>query len=167
MSRTASAHTRAASAGALFGLIAACGPAAAPPSPEPRPERVQVGYGSQARGEISGSVGSLSERELDAQRVARVEELIAGRLAGVQVIRRSDGEFSVRIRNVQGFGSDIEPLCVIDGVPVAGRSLSSILSGIMPSDIARIDVLKDAGSAAIYGSQAMGGVLIITTKRHH
>ena len=161
-------HTRTHTAltAALLGLVtAACGHAAAPPQTGPRPDAVEVGYGSQQRREITGAVSSLSEQDISAQRVTRVEELLLGRIPGVQVIRHPNGEYSVRIRGVQSFSREVEPLCVVDGMPAHGRSLSSILSAISPSDVARIDVLKDAGSTAIYGSQAMGGVIIITTKR--
>jgi TonB-dependent SusC/RagA subfamily outer membrane receptor len=108
----------------------------------------------------------LSEEELDNMRVARVEELLQGRVAGVQVMRTADGDFTIRIRGPHSFHGNDEPLYVVDGMPIPGRGLRSALMGIPPHDIARIEVLKDAGATAIYGSRGANGVIVITTKRH-
>ena len=165
--RTQNAH----SLGALLGGVAialmfGCGPATpAPVGPEP--ETVSIGYGTQSRGDVTGSVASLSARELSNVGTARVEEMLQGRLAGVQVVRTANGDFSVRIRGAGSFFGNDEPLVVVDGLPIAVGDLRSVLAGIAPQDIARIDVLKDAGTAAIYGSRAANGVIIIMTKRQH
>lgn len=163
--RTQNAH----SLGALLGgvaiaLMSGCGPATPPPI-GPEPETVSIGYGTQPRGDVTGSVASLSAHDLDNAGTARVEEMLQGRLAGVQVIRTANGDFSVRVRGAGSFFGNGEPLVVVDGLPIAGGGLKSVLAAIAPQDIARIDVLKDAGTAAIYGSRAANGVIIITTKR--
>ncbi|HYH81423.1 MAG TPA: TonB-dependent receptor plug domain-containing protein [Longimicrobium sp.] len=153
----------AATAAAL--LLAACAGNPSPGSrqPEPEPEQVEVGYGTQSRKTLTGAVGSLEGDEM-AARATRVEELFQGRLAGVDVRRTGDGGYTVRVRGAGGLMTDGEPLYVIDGVPVAGISPGAALVGIDPASVARIDVLKDAGSTAIYGSRGMNGVILITTR---
>jgi TonB-dependent starch-binding outer membrane protein SusC len=157
---------------ALAASLVAAGCSAARPSPstaaapEVVPDSVSVGYGRQARADVTGAISTLSEDELEGMRVARVEELLQGRIPGVHVIRMPNGDFSVRIRGVKTFGrgSD-EPLYVVDGMPLLATGLRNALTGIAPQDIARIDVLKDAGATAVYGSKGANGVILITTKR--
>jgi TonB-dependent SusC/RagA subfamily outer membrane receptor len=154
-------------------VTAACATGRADPSPDPSvvsapPPRdsVSVGYGRQARTEITGAVGSISEEELDGMRVSRVEELLLGRVPGVHVIHLANGDFSVRVRGAKTFGQGSEePLYVVDGMPLMATGLRTALIGIAPQDIARIDVLKDAGATAVYGSKGANGVILITTKR--
>lgn len=148
----------------LAALVAAgCG--ANPPAAEgPEPEPVEVGYGTQDPRTIAGAVGSLNTEGRNASRATRVEELFQGRLAGVQVTNTGSG-YSVRVRGAGTLLSGGEPLYVVDGVPLHGAAPGHALDGINPSDVARIDVLKDAGSAAIYGSKAANGVILITTRR--
>jgi TonB-dependent SusC/RagA subfamily outer membrane receptor len=127
---------------------------------------VPVGYGTTDRRDLAVAVGTVSAEEVDRFRVTRVEELLRGRVAGVEVRRTSSGDISVRIRGAGNFQGGGEPLWVLDGMPLAqGLGLSS-LAGISPQDVERIDVLKDAGSTAIYGSQGANGVILIRTKRH-
>jgi TonB-dependent SusC/RagA subfamily outer membrane receptor len=158
----------------VFGGAAACTALAAcrsKPAPDARPAHdrdgdVAVGYGTQPREQLSTSVSSLDMTDAEELRVARVEELLQGRMAGVQVIRGTNGEFSLRIRGAGSQFNSGEPLYVIDGTTLGrGSTLADALSGLVPSDIARIDVLKDAGSLAIYGSQGGNGVVLIRTKR--
>jgi TonB-dependent SusC/RagA subfamily outer membrane receptor len=154
------ARSLAASCAALAALLlAGCG-SKAPPEAAPDPDAVEVGYGTLPREGLTGSVGSISTEQLDQRRVSRVEELIQGRVAGVQVNRVPGGGYSVTIMG------DGEPLYVIDGVPIRSGSGGSVLDGISPSDVARIDVLKDGASAAIYGVQGANGVILITTRRN-
>ncbi len=150
--------------GGLAALLAAgCG---ANRQPEPAPDVVEMGYGTQqAPRDVTGAVGSLSGAQVRNQRVSRVEELFQGRLAGVTVTRTGSGGYSVRVRGAGGFISDGEPLYVIDGTPVQSFRPGHALDGINPQDVERIDVLKDAGSAAIYGTRAANGVIVITTRR--
>ncbi len=122
---------------------------------------VVVGYGTQKKATVSGSVVSIKGEELDIAPVVNATNALAGRLAGVTTMQRS-GEpgadaASIRIRGVNTLGNN-DPLVVVDGVP--GRSLERI----DPSTVESISVLKDA-SAAIYGSSAANGVILITTKR--
>jgi TonB-dependent SusC/RagA subfamily outer membrane receptor len=113
------------------------------------------------------AVGTLDPRELDQMRATRVEELLRGRVAGVEVMRNAAGDLTVRIRGAASFtAGGGEPLYVLDGMPmVRGSGLRSVLDGISPYDIARIDVLKDAGATASYGINGANGVVLITTKR--
>jgi TonB-dependent starch-binding outer membrane protein SusC len=132
----------------------------------PVPDSVSIGYGRQAREEVTGAISTLSEDELDGMRVARVEELLQGRIPGLHVARGANGDFTVRIRGTQTFGNSTdEPLIVVDGMPLMQGGLRTALMGIAPQDIARIDVLKDAGATAVYGSKGANGVILITTKK--
>jgi TonB-dependent SusC/RagA subfamily outer membrane receptor len=122
-------------------------------------DSVGVGYGTQRRRDLTGAVGSVVFEDAADQQGPRIEQLLA-RVPGVQVSARGDGSFSVRVR-----GSHLdqgEPLWVLDGMPVSGAT--SVLSSVAPRDVERIDVLKDA-AAAIYGSQARHGVILVRTRR--
>lgn len=104
--------------------------------------------------------------EADA-RVTRVEDLLLGRVPGLQMVPMSNGNYTLRIRGTRSLRGDAaadEPLLVIDGVPLSG-SIGSALAGIAPRDVARIEVLKDAAATGIYGSRGANGVIVITTKR--
>lgn len=93
-----------------------------------------------------------------------VEEIVASRVAGVRIVRTADGGISIRIRGATSvFGSN-DPLYVIDGIPVEAGPNGS-LRGIVPSDIASIEVLKDAASTALYGLRGANGVIVIKTKQ--
>lgn len=136
------------------------------PAPRASEDSVQIGYGAAARSKVTGAVGSLTAEQLDLLRVARVEELIQGRISGAQVYRDATGELTIRIRGAQSFTPGAaEPLLVVDGMPMMGRRLGSLLDSISPFDIARIDILKDAAASAAYGARGANGVIIITTKR--
>ena len=99
------------------------------------------------------------------QSYASIEELIQGRAPGVQVLRRSDGTFSLRIRGTSSPSSSNEPLIIIDGSPAADQRAGRALAGISPQDVRRIDVLKDAASTAFYGMRGGNGVILITTRQ--
>jgi TonB-dependent starch-binding outer membrane protein SusC len=99
------------------------------------------------------------------QTFTSIEELIQGRAPGVQVIRRSDGTYSLRIRGTSSPSSSNEPLIVIDGSPSADQRAGRALAGINPQDVQRIDVLKDAASTAYYGMRGGNGVILITTRQ--
>ncbi|HVE78457.1 MAG TPA: TonB-dependent receptor plug domain-containing protein [Gemmatimonadaceae bacterium] len=154
-------------AAAMLPAMACTAPGHAPRVAVPAPgDSVSVGYGQAARTDISGAISSLDERDLRDIRAARVEELLQGRVPGVHVRRTAGGDFTVRVRGQQTFRGTGEPLFIVDGVPVQQGGVSTALAGIAPRDVARIDVLKDAGATAIYGSQGAQGVIIITTRRH-
>jgi len=151
-------------------IAAACagsssGHGASSPAPSTS-DSVSIGYGRQAKRDVTEAIGSVSEDDIAKQRVARVEELLRGRVAGVEVVPLPNGDFTLRIRNASSNAGNAAPLIVIDGMPLPrGGGVGSALSGIAPSDIARIEILKDAGSAAAYGSEGVNGVVLITTKR--
>ena len=111
------------------------------------------------------AMSSMSEAPLENTQAARMEDLLA-RVPGLDVIRTSEHGYSLRIRGGRGMaGENSEPLLVVDGMPVRTGGNSQILSSLNPKDVARIEVLKDAGSTAIYGSAGSNGVIVITTKR--
>ena len=161
-SRIGPAMCRLVPVGLVALLGAACAGRGLPPRTSEPMHEVRVGYDTRDRADITGSVGSITAEEMGGQRVMRIEEMIQGRFAGVHVVRMPDGRMSLRIRGTSTFLGNSEPLIVIDGMPVHG---SNALTGINPHDVARIDILKDAGATAIYGSRGANGVVIITTKR--
>jgi len=126
-------------------------------------EVVVIGYGTQKKSDLTGSVATVSAEQLTKESVAGIDQALQGRAAGVQVTQssgRPGAPINVRIRGV-GTVNNTEPLYMVDGVPM---SSSDILS-ISPNDIESMTVLKDASATAIYGSRAANGVVMITTKR--
>lgn len=137
-------------------------------APAPATDSVSIGYGRQAKRDVTSAIGTVSAEDINNQRVTRVEELLRGRVAGVEVIPLPNGDFTLRIRNASSNGGNAAPLIVLDGMPLPrGGGIGSALAGIAPADIQRIEVLKDAGSAAAYGSEGVNGVVLITTKHRH
>ena len=131
-------------------------------------EVVVTGYGAERRSQITGAVASISPAEMSKNTAATLDNALQGKVAGVSVSANNStpgGGVSVRIRGVGGIGNS-EPLYVIDGMPitVSGNENSSPLASINPEDIESISILKDAASAAIYGSRAANGVVLINTK---
>lgn len=129
-------------------------------------EIVVVGYGTQDKKVITGAVSSVTSNDITQTTVTGFDQAMQGRMAGVQVTQNSGtpgGGVSVRIRGVGSVSGGSDPLYVVDGVPML-QTLGA-LNSINPNDIDRIDVLKDAASAAIYGSRATNGVVLVTTKR--
>ena len=124
-------------------------------------EVVVIGYGTVKKRDLTGAVASVSANQLKDVPLTSTAEAITGRLAGVQITTSEgspDADVRIRVRGGGSITQDNSPLYIVDGFPVDG------LSGIAPSDIASIDVLKDASSTAIYGSRGANGVVIITTK---
>ena len=134
-------------------------------------EMVVTGYGQQRAASLTGSVQSVSSDEFNAGRVVSPEQLIAGKVPGVQIVDTGEpgGGISIRIRGGSSVTSSNEPLFVVDGVPlVVGGGLSAgrnPLNFLNPSDIENITVLKDASATAIFGSRGANGVIMIETKR--
>ncbi len=145
-------------------------------------EVVVVGYGAVKREDVTGSVVSLSSEDFNKGIVTNPDQLIQGRVPGVNVINNSGqpgGEATVKIRGNASIRAGANPLYVIDGVPLDGRSAraglistdignipsSNPLNFINPQDIESISILKDASAAAIYGSRAANGVIQVTTKK--
>jgi TonB-dependent starch-binding outer membrane protein SusC len=137
-------------------------------APNDRPARddddVQLGYATESRAHSTASVSSLNEQEIKEMRAVRIEEVL-DRIPGVTVTRAANGEFSVRVRGTRSFQGGNEPLFVVDGVPMSSSGVLRATSNIAPNQVLRIDVLKDAGSLAMYGSRGANGVILITTTR--
>ncbi|HEV8266524.1 MAG TPA: SusC/RagA family TonB-linked outer membrane protein [Gemmatimonadales bacterium] len=133
---------------------------------------VVTGYGEQRVGDITGSVTSVTDSQFNTGRIVSPAQLIASKAPGVQVVDNNEpgGGLSIRIRGQTSVSASSEPLYVVDGMPVAsgaGGGLSvgrDPLNSINPNDIESITVLRDASAAAIYGSNAASGVVLITTK---
>ena len=139
---------------ALIAVMAStgCRPLSARPEPPaPAPESV--------------SNGTVPRLEGD-QTYSRIEELIEARSSGIQVIRRSDGSFSLRIRGVSSPATRNDPLIVIDGASTADGLASHALALVNPQDVSKIEVLKDAASTAFYGMRGANGVILITTRKN-
>ncbi len=136
-------------------------------------ELVVVGYGEQRQGNVTGAVTNVTEGEFNTGRVVTPTELIQNKVAGVQVVENTEpgGKTSIRIRGGTSTNASNEPLYVIDGAPLGTDAGGGVTSGrdplnfLNPDDIASITVLRDAGAAAIYGTNAANGVVLITTKR--
>lgn len=148
-------------------MAAACGGQGLPPA-GPAPGEVDVGYGTQPAEQVTGAVTSVTDRDIAGSRPMRLEELLRGKVAGLQIVTRQDGSQVLRIRGTVTTltGADQEPLIVVDGRPLPSEnSLSEALAGLAPEDIRQVDVLKDVASTAIYGQRGANGVIVITTRR--
>lgn len=125
-------------------------------------EVVVTGYGTQRAREVSSAITSIKAENFNAGQVNDPTQLIQGKVAGLNISKPGgdpNGGFTLRLRGISTFGANAQPLVVIDGV-IGGE-----LNSVDPADIADISVLKDGSAAAIYGSRASAGVIIITTKR--
>lgn len=125
-------------------------------------EVVVVGYGIQKKVDVVGSISTVNSKDIQTRGVADVSNMLTGHMSGVTITQNSGNpgadQGTIRVRGVGSFGATPEPLVLIDGMPGALRELS-------PSDVESISVLKDASSAAIYGSRAANGVVLVTTKK--
>lgn len=124
---------------------------------------VMVGYGTQRRKDLTGSIASVSSAQIEQRPVSSYEDALAGTAAGIEVAPRSAKPGNVSEITIRGIGTisgDREPLFVVDGFPTDAVNAAAI----NPANILSIDILKDASSTAIYGSRAANGVIIITTK---
>jgi iron complex outermembrane receptor protein len=134
-------------------------------------EAVVVGYGTQRRQDVTGSVATVSAREFVQGQVTNPEQLIQGKVAGVSITTTGGAPgtgSTIRIRGNSSLNANSDPLYVIDGVAVDKEGIagaSNPLTLINPNDIETFTVLKDASATAIYGNRASGGVILITTKR--
>ncbi len=137
---------------------------------------IVVGYGTQKKKNVTGAVATFNAQNLDERPVTRVDQALVGQLAGVQV-KQTTGALgkglSINVRGTGSITAGNEPLYVIDGFPLATAAPNASgnfgsgnpLDNINPNDIESIQVLKDASAAAIYGSRAANGVVIITTRK--
>jgi TonB-linked SusC/RagA family outer membrane protein len=138
-------------------------------------EVVVVGFGTQSKRDVTGSIASVKMEDVKNIAVASPEALLQGKAAGVQVVQNSGtpgGEVFIRVRGTASLLGESRPLFVIDGVPLnmsqavaAGGQRTSPLADINPNDIESMEILKDAAATAIYGSRGSNGVVLITTKR--
>jgi TonB-linked SusC/RagA family outer membrane protein len=124
-------------------------------------EVVVIGYGTQKKSDLTGAISSVSSDELKETAVLGVDQALQGRAAGVQVTANSGSPGSGITVRIRGTGTidNSDPLYVVDGIAMGG------INSINPGDIESIEILKDAGAAAIYGSAAANGVVLITTKK--
>jgi TonB-dependent SusC/RagA subfamily outer membrane receptor len=150
--------------GGLIAFSTGCGAHSSVPQRGLEAERVQLGYGSEDREDVTGSFSSVTAANFAQSRDTQIEEMLA-RLPGVQVLRQGGGNFSVRIRGSRSLVGSNEPLVVINGSPVSAARASDALMGIVPGNVTRIDVLKDAGLTAAYGARGANGVIVVTTTR--
>jgi TonB-dependent SusC/RagA subfamily outer membrane receptor len=133
------------------------------PSADPKPETAGASGRSLAN-EGTGAVSVVDGSELEGRPAVHFQELLEGRISGVQVIRTPNGGIAFRIRGISSLYGDNEPLYVVDGMPVhvtPGRGLE----WLNPADIARVEVLKDASTTSMYGVRGANGVVLITTRR--
>ena len=125
-------------------------------------EVVVVGYGTRKKSHVTGAIAQLEGDDVAAIQASRVDDALAGKLAGV-LIQNQSGEPGadpkIQIRAASSLSGDSNPLIVVDGYPISGS-----LATINPNDIESLEVLKDAASAAIYGSRGANGVILVTTK---
>jgi iron complex outermembrane receptor protein len=134
-------------------------------------EVVVVGYGTQRRQDVTGAIATISAKDFNPGQVTTPEQLIMGKVAGVQITSNSGAPGSgstIRIRGGSSLNASNDPLVVIDGVPVDNSTIPGSpnpLSLINPNDIESFNVLKDASATAIYGSRASNGVILVTTKK--
>ena len=134
-------------------------------------EVVVIGYGTQRKQDLTGSIATVSSRDFQQGQITNPEQLVAGKIAGVQITPGSGAPGSgsqIRIRGGSSLNANNDPLIVVDGVPLDNTGVSgasNALSFINPNDIETFTVLKDASATAIYGSRASNGVILITTKK--
>ena len=136
-----------------------------------------IGYGTENRARVTGAVSTVNGSDVQNQPVAGLDAALQGKAPGVQVIQNAGDPgngITVRVRGAASISASNQPLYVVDGVPVQSGDFSQLgpngqgvtgVTGLDPSEIESITVLKDAASAAIYGSRASNGVVLITTKR--
>ncbi|QXP63153.1 TonB-dependent receptor [Polaribacter sp. HaHaR_3_91] len=126
-------------------------------------EIIVVGYGTSKKSHLTGSISKIGGEDLASVQVARVDEALTGKLSGVLIQNQSGEPGSdpkIQIRTGSSLSSNSDPLIVVDGFPISGN-----LATVNPNDIESMEVLKDAASAAIYGSLGANGVILITTKK--
>jgi iron complex outermembrane receptor protein len=133
---------------------------------------VVIGYGTQRKSDLTGSVSSVNSGDFNSGLISSPEQLINGKISGVQIMSNSGSPTSgstIRIRGGASLNASNDPLIVLDGLPLESGGISgnsgNFLSLINPNDIENITILKDASSTAIYGSRASNGVVLITTKK--
>jgi TonB-linked SusC/RagA family outer membrane protein len=126
-------------------------------------EVVVIGYGTQKKSSVTGAVAQIDGDNIASVQATRVDQALTGKLAGV-LVQNQDGapgaDPKIQIRAASSISSDVSPLIVVDGYPISGS-----LATVNPNDIESLEVLKDAASAAIFGSRGANGVILVTTKK--
>ena len=140
-------------AGVLLSAGAACGPPGQGPNPDP----------FMPPNAAAAPVDTVTAGHQDGRRMVDTEEMLRGRIAGVEVIQLASGGISVRIRGAYSAMLSTEPLYVVDGIPVHAAP-GGTLTWLSPRDVQRIEVLKDPAQTAFYGMRGANGVVLITTK---
>lgn len=142
------------------------------PNTQVMDEVVVIGYGTQKKSDLTGSISTVGEKDFNQGVISSPEQLVNGKIAGVQITNSGGSPTAgstIRIRGGASLNASNDPLIVLDGVPMeVGGSVSgsgNFLSLINPNDIESMTILKDASSTAIYGSRASNGVIIINTKK--
>jgi TonB-dependent SusC/RagA subfamily outer membrane receptor len=145
----------------LSAQVKTASPAVDTASAEGMEEVVVVGYGTQKKSNVTGSISQVKSKDLEDLPLTRVEQALQGRASGVQILQNSGQPGSGSVVRVRGTASinGSNPLYVVDGVVIGGG-----IDFLNPNDIETIEVLKDAASAAIYGARGANGVIIVTTK---
>lgn len=141
------------------------------PNAESLNEVVVIGYGTQQKKDLTGSIAQVSSKDFQKGNITTPEQLILGKVAGVQITTNGGAPGSgsvIRVRGGASLNASNDPLIVVDGVPLSTGSIPGVsnpLALINPNDIETFTVLKDANATAIYGSRASNGVILITTKK--
>ena len=134
-------------------------------------EVVVIGYGTVKKEDMTGSITAIKSEELNRGAMVNTQDMLKGKVPGLLITPGDGGPgsgSSIRIRGAASLNASNDPLIIIDGVPIAndaGKGMSNPLDMVNPNDIESFTVLKDASSAAIYGSRASNGVIMITTKK--
>ncbi len=149
--------------GAVLATLACAGAGYNPPR-QPSPDSISIGYGQRATREVAGAVQTL-KADARTARYATIADMLQARVAGLQVVHAPDGQILLRLRGGSSIAGDNQPLLVINGQLISPEGVGSALMAVQPSDVERIDILKDAGSAAIYGVRGSNGVIEIHTTR--
>ena len=126
-------------------------------------EVVVIGYGTQRKSDVTGSIASVSESVIREVPAGNITQALQGRLAGVEMSQTSSkpgAEMQIRVRGTRSLNASNDPLVVLDGIPFAGS-----IGDIDPNSIKSIDILKDASATAIYGSRGANGVILVSTNR--
>ena len=135
---------------------------ALPPDVQQLEDVVVVGYGTQEKRQITGSVSSIKEEDFVSGNVNNAAELIQGKVPGLNIATAGgdpNSDPTIRLRGISTFSANQSPLVVVDGI------IGASLDNVDPSDIASVDVLKDASASAIYGTRGAAGVIVVTTKK--
>jgi TonB-dependent SusC/RagA subfamily outer membrane receptor len=151
---------------AAAALAAACASGQSHNATAARPagdkDSVNVGYGTQDKRSVTGAITSIDATDQPRGTARTMADLLDGHVPGLEVTRLANGNVSVRIRGDRSLRSDGEPLYVVDGIPMSG---TTIMTDLDPRDVKSVEVLKDAGSLAAYGSRGANGVILIRLKK--